>query len=242
MRTTSARCSVPRPPLRRPSSSGWSDQPGRGLELVAECHELVMEEALAGVPPRPGALELLAALREAGRPVGLASNSSREFVERVLSVAGLLNGHFDLIVTADEVEHPKPAPDLYLAACAGLGAAPERAAALEDSQTGVTSARSRGPVRGGGSLLPGDDHRGSLPADRFAGRPAGRRGAARALAAPSPARARSARSRAVPPGAGRAARAPGRAREPRGSPRARRRRSPGRAGWPRRAARSRRPD
>ena len=120
------------------------DQPGRGLELVAECHELVMEEALAGVPPRPGALELLGTLREAGRPVGLASNSSREFVERVLSVAGLLNGHFDLIVTADEVEHPKPAPDLYLAACAGLGAAPERAAALEDSQTGVTSARTAG--------------------------------------------------------------------------------------------------
>jgi HAD superfamily hydrolase (TIGR01509 family) len=119
-------------------------RPGRGLELVAECHELVMEEALAGVPPRPGALELLGAVREAGRPVGLASNSSREFVERVLSVAGLLNGHFDLIVTADEVTHPKPAPDLYLAACAGLGAMPERAAALEDSQTGVTSARAAG--------------------------------------------------------------------------------------------------
>jgi beta-phosphoglucomutase-like phosphatase (HAD superfamily) len=74
----------------------------------------------------------------------LASNSSREFVERVLSVAGLLDGHFDLIVTADDVELPKPAPDVYLAACAGLGAAPGRSAALEDSQTGVTSARAAG--------------------------------------------------------------------------------------------------
>lgn len=120
------------------------EQPSRGLELVAELHELVMEEALAGVPPRPGALELLNAVRDAGVPVGLASNSSREFVERVLSVAGLLNGHFDLIVTADDVERPKPAPDLYLAACAGLGAAPERAAALEDSETGVASARAAG--------------------------------------------------------------------------------------------------
>jgi HAD superfamily hydrolase (TIGR01509 family) len=120
------------------------DRPGRGFELVDECHELVMEEALAGVPPRPGALELLAAIGDAARPVALASNSSQEFVERVLSVAGLLNGHFDLIVTADDVEYPKPAPDLYLAACAGLGAAPEGAAALEDSQTGVTSARGAG--------------------------------------------------------------------------------------------------
>jgi HAD superfamily hydrolase (TIGR01509 family) len=118
--------------------------PGRGLELVDECHELVMEEALAGVPPRPGALELLQAIRDSGKSVGLASNSSGEFVERVLSVAGLLNGHFDVIVTADDVEHPKPAPDLYLAACAALGAAPQRSAALEDSQTGVAAARAAG--------------------------------------------------------------------------------------------------
>ena len=119
-------------------------RPGRGMEMMDELHELVMQEALAGVPPRPGALELLQAIRNAGVPVGVASNSSREFVERVLSVAGLLDGHFDLIVTADDVEHPKPAADLYLAACAGLGAAPGRSAALEDSETGVASARAAG--------------------------------------------------------------------------------------------------
>ena len=119
-------------------------RPGRGKEMMEQLHALVMEEALAGVPPRPGALDLLQAIRDAGLPVGLASNSSREFVDRVLSVAGLLDGHFDRIVTADDVEHPKPAPDLYLAACAGLGAAPERSAALEDSETGVASARAAG--------------------------------------------------------------------------------------------------
>ena len=118
--------------------------PGRGQELMDELHELVMEELTAGVPPRPGALELLAAVRAAGLPVGLASNSSREFVERALSVSGLANGHFDVVVTADDVESPKPAPDLYLAACAALGAAPERAAALEDSPPGVASARAAG--------------------------------------------------------------------------------------------------
>jgi beta-phosphoglucomutase-like phosphatase (HAD superfamily) len=73
--------------------------PGRGDALMDELHELVMAEALAGVAPRPGALELLDAVRAAGVPVGLASNSSREFVERVLGVAGLRNGSFDAIVT-----------------------------------------------------------------------------------------------------------------------------------------------
>lgn len=118
--------------------------PGRGEALMDELHELVMAELTAGVPPRPGALELLRAVRAAGVPVGLASNSSREFVDRALSVSQLADDHFDVVVTADDVEAPKPAPDLYLAACAALSAAPERAAALEDSQPGVASARAAG--------------------------------------------------------------------------------------------------
>jgi len=118
--------------------------PGRGAALMDELHELVMEELLAGVPPRPGALELLAAVRAAGIPIGLASNSSRAFVERALSVAQLADGHFDVVLSAEDVARPKPAPDLYVAACAALGAAPERAAALEDSPPGVASARAAG--------------------------------------------------------------------------------------------------
>jgi HAD superfamily hydrolase (TIGR01509 family) len=118
--------------------------PGQGAPLMDELHELVTAELDAGVPPRPGALELLAAVRTAGLPVGLASNSPRDFVERALAVAGLDNGRFDVVVSADDVAAPKPAPDLYLAACSALGAAPERAAALEDSQTGVASARAAG--------------------------------------------------------------------------------------------------
>jgi HAD superfamily hydrolase (TIGR01509 family) len=120
------------------------DMPGRGPALMDELHDQVMEEALLGVPARPGALELLEAVRAAGVPVGVASNSARAFVERVLSVAGLLDGHLDVVVTANDVPNPKPAPDLYLAACAALGADPERSAALEDSAIGVAAARAAG--------------------------------------------------------------------------------------------------
>ena len=118
--------------------------PGRGEALMDDLHEIVMEEALAGVPARPGALDLLAAVHAAGLPVGLASNSSREFVERVLEMAGLGRDRFGVVVTADDVARPKPAPDLYLAACAALGADPARAAALEDSPPGVAAARAAG--------------------------------------------------------------------------------------------------
>jgi HAD superfamily hydrolase (TIGR01509 family) len=123
---------------------GMLGLPGQGEQLMDELHELVMEQLAAGVPPRPGALELLSTVRTAGLPVALASNSSREFVERALAVAQLLDGHFDAVVTADDVAAPKPAPDIYLAACAALGAAPERAAALEDSATGAAAARAAG--------------------------------------------------------------------------------------------------
>ena len=118
--------------------------PGAGEALMDELHELVMEEALAAVPPRPGALELLAALGAAGTPLAVASNSTRAFVDRVLGGAGLLDGHFEAVITADDVDRPKPAPDLYLAACAALGAEPARCAALEDSVPGVTSAVAAG--------------------------------------------------------------------------------------------------
>jgi HAD superfamily hydrolase (TIGR01509 family) len=120
------------------------DRPGEGEALADELHELVMAEALAGVPLREGALELVDSLRATGVPLAVASNSRREFVERVLEGAGLLNGRFDAVVTADDVAEPKPAPDLYLAACSALGASPERSAALEDSAVGVASALAAG--------------------------------------------------------------------------------------------------
>jgi HAD superfamily hydrolase (TIGR01509 family) len=119
--------------------------PGQGEALMDELHELVMREALAGVAPRPGAVELLARLGEAGVPLAVASNSEREFLERTLSSAGLLDGGpFAAIVSATEVAQPKPAPDIYLEASVRLGVAPEDAVALEDSPIGVASAAAAG--------------------------------------------------------------------------------------------------
>jgi beta-phosphoglucomutase-like phosphatase (HAD superfamily) len=51
---------------------------------------------------------------------------------------------FTAIVCAGDGIPPKPAPDVYLAACAAVGAAPATAIALEDSPTGVAAARAAG--------------------------------------------------------------------------------------------------
>jgi HAD superfamily hydrolase (TIGR01509 family) len=114
--------------------------PGEGAALMAELHELVMEEALRGVEPMPGAVELLDRIEV---PVGVASNSPRPFVERTLEAAGL-RGRFGCVLSADDVAHPKPAPDLYVELARGLGADAADCVALEDSATGVAAARAAG--------------------------------------------------------------------------------------------------
>jgi HAD superfamily hydrolase (TIGR01509 family) len=119
-----------------------------------ELHDIVMEELVRGAPPMPGASALVAALRERGVPVGLASNSPRVFVDRALGVAGMLDA-FDVTVAGDEVPLPKPAPDSYLAAADALGADPTACVALEDSNTGVAAARAAGMYVIGVPSFPG---------------------------------------------------------------------------------------
>lgn len=119
------------------------DAPGEGDALMAELHGLVSDEIARSAPPQPGAVELLEALRAAGTPVGLASNSPSAMVALALRTAGL-EGAFASVLCADQVANPKPAPDLYVQSCARLGAAPARCVGLEDSPTGVVAAKAAG--------------------------------------------------------------------------------------------------
>jgi HAD superfamily hydrolase (TIGR01509 family) len=125
-----------------------------GEELSAELYELVLVECDRGIEPMPGAVALLAALRRAGVPLGMVSNSRRGFVELGLAAASLGEA-FDVIVTAEDVPRPKPAPDAYLAAAAALGAEPSACVVLEDSPTGVVAARACGALTIGVPSLAG---------------------------------------------------------------------------------------
>jgi HAD superfamily hydrolase (TIGR01509 family) len=132
-------------------------QPGRGDELRVELRELVHAELDGtGVETMPGALELIEALRGSGTPIALATNSGREFATRALRAAGIYE-HFDAVVSAEDVARPKPAPDVYLAAAAAVGAAPEECVALEDSETGVAAAKAAGMTVIGVPSFPGID-------------------------------------------------------------------------------------
>lgn len=124
-------------------------------ELMGVVGEVISAQASA----MPGAVELVNLLRRQEVPIGVASNSPHELVELSLAKAGL-TGAFGVIMAADEVAAPKPAADLYLAACAGLGADPAASLAFEDSATGVIAARAAGMTVVGVPTLAAD-----LPAD-----------------------------------------------------------------------------
>ena len=97
----------------------------------------------SGHDTHAGFVELMEWATAHGLRRGLASTSSRDWVDRV--VDGLaVRHHFHALVAGDEVSACKPAPDVYLRAAERLGVSPHQCLALEDSAPGVASAKAAG--------------------------------------------------------------------------------------------------
>ena len=75
--------------------------------------------------------------------IAVASNSEKKFVLKVLKITGIYD-FFDLIITRDDVENPKPFPDIYIEVSKKLKIPVENMIAFEDSETGILSAKSSG--------------------------------------------------------------------------------------------------
>lgn len=113
--------------------------PGRVIDQLLRVNITMVAQSAA---PMPGARRFVAAasLRVA---TAVASNSARRILDTAL-LRGDFGAGFDITVSADEVAHPKPAPDVYLAAADALDLDPKDCLAIEDSEAGAASARSAG--------------------------------------------------------------------------------------------------
>lgn len=104
-------------------------------------------ELMRGQPVLPGVVEVMRAGASAGWKIGVASSSTRDWVEDGLERLGL-RALVEAVVTRDSpgVRAPKPAPDVYRLALRALGAEgdPARSFAFEDSQPGVQAAKAAG--------------------------------------------------------------------------------------------------
>lgn len=96
-----------------------------------------------GIPTMPGLYSLLDALDDAAIPWAVATSTPRAIAGRILNYLKL-SVRCGALACGDEVEHGKPAPDIYLLASERLGVNPMRCVALEDTPTGCAAAAAAG--------------------------------------------------------------------------------------------------
>jgi HAD superfamily hydrolase (TIGR01509 family) len=101
------------------------------------------DELLAGEPVLPGVVRWLDDAEQAGLAIAIASSSQLDWVHGHLTRLGVRD-RFGHMSCREENVPPKPAPDLYLRACAALAVEPNEALAVEDSANGVTAAKRAG--------------------------------------------------------------------------------------------------
>ena len=116
--------------------------PGTPEEISADIVRLMEARYREELPLIPGARDAVGRLA-ARWPLGLASSSNRPLIDDALELAGL-DVFFQATVSSEEVARGKPAPDVYLEAARRMGVPAERCAAVEDSHSGIRSAKAAG--------------------------------------------------------------------------------------------------
>jgi HAD superfamily hydrolase (TIGR01509 family) len=131
------------------SSTEWSrymhDELGLAespAEIDDEVVRRMLERYRRDLPLIDGAVDAVRRLA-AAFPLAVASSSNRPLIRAVLEAAGI-QGLYAAVVSSEEVERGKPAPDVYLEAACRLGTEPVRCAAVEDSANGIRSAHAAG--------------------------------------------------------------------------------------------------
>jgi HAD superfamily hydrolase (TIGR01509 family) len=117
------------------------------LDLPAAKHR-TYEIYLGLVPSQlevfPGVHQLLLACRQAGLRIAVASSADRIKVIANLQKIDLPVESWDAVVTAEQVEHKKPMPDIFLSAAQNLGVDPSACVVVEDAVNGVQAAKAAG--------------------------------------------------------------------------------------------------
>ncbi|MFP4167036.1 MAG: HAD family hydrolase [Opitutales bacterium] len=118
----------------------------QGKEVDAEMVAEAKEELFLNLLGEVQAVEVVRLIAESHRermPMAVATGSLTWVAERILGLLGIRDW-FGAVVGSDQVEHPKPAPDVYLEAARRIGVAPDRCHAFEDTELGIESAQNAG--------------------------------------------------------------------------------------------------
>lgn len=112
-------------------------------QIMCDWNQMAWDKYENEVPLKPGVDVFIKKCKNKGLKLGIATSNSRELVENVLSVHGLLD-FFDCIMTGSEVKNGKPAPDIYLAVAEKLGIEPAHCLVFEDIIPGIMAGQNAG--------------------------------------------------------------------------------------------------
>jgi HAD superfamily hydrolase (TIGR01509 family) len=112
-------------------------------ELLADKNRRYLELARSATRAYPEMRKFVELLADEGVPMAVASGSSPEAIDAILAGTGL-DAYLRTAVSADEVAHGKPAPDVFLEAARRLGADPADCVVLEDAAPGAAAAHAAG--------------------------------------------------------------------------------------------------
>jgi HAD superfamily hydrolase (TIGR01509 family) len=121
---------------------GLSDEVAALEEETQTIFELLLPQSLA---PLPGLLELIERVDRLGLPKAIATSSRRHYLDYVLDLAQLPT-QFDFVLTAEDVQHGKPDPEIYRRAAQQFGLPPAAMLVLEDSEHGCRAAMAAGAI------------------------------------------------------------------------------------------------
>lgn len=112
-------------------------------KIKEDWNQMAWDKYTHQVPLKAGAGKFVQICREKGIRLGIASSNSRELIENVLRVHGILK-FFDAVVTGCDVEKGKPAPDVYLEAARQCHVKPEHCLVFEDIVAGILAGKAAG--------------------------------------------------------------------------------------------------
>ncbi len=121
----------------------WHSLDDTWQAMAAESEEVFVSLLDDSVSPMPGLLDLLDALEQHSIPKAICTSSSPQVVEAVLTRFEM-RPRFEFVLTAADISHGKPNPEIYQKAAARFGIEPRDMLVLEDSQTGTTAAAASG--------------------------------------------------------------------------------------------------
>jgi HAD superfamily hydrolase (TIGR01509 family) len=130
----------------RETVADWKERYGLRAsvaELFTAKNRRYLELARSSTRAYPEMRRFVELLAAEDVPMAVASGSSPEAIEGVLAGTGL-DAHLRTVVSADEVAHGKPAPDVFLEAARRLGADPAACVVLEDAAPGAAAAHAAG--------------------------------------------------------------------------------------------------